>query len=204
MSMLPQSRRGKLGVGITGAAAAIIAGVIAVEGGFVNNPADPGGPTKYGITQVVARANGYNGQMQDLPRSVAERIYYTQYIQRPGFAPVMAQSPAVAAELVDSAVNVGPSRASRWFQKSLNALSRGGRDYATIPADGNVGQQTTLAFQALEHERGAATACQLVIKLMDAQQAVYYMSLTHESQFIVGWVDNRIGNVPLSRCEVRS
>ena len=40
------------------------------EGGYVNNPADRGGATKYGITQSVARENGYRGNMKDLPLDV--------------------------------------------------------------------------------------------------------------------------------------
>lgn len=45
------------------------------EGGYVNNPADRGGATKYGITEAVARANGFKGNMRDLPLDVAKAIY---------------------------------------------------------------------------------------------------------------------------------
>ena len=44
------------------------------EGGYVNNPADRGGATKYGITEAVARQNGYKGHMKDLPESLARDI----------------------------------------------------------------------------------------------------------------------------------
>ena len=45
------------------------------EGGYVNNPADRGGATKYGITEAVARTNGFKGNMRDLPLDVAKAIY---------------------------------------------------------------------------------------------------------------------------------
>ena len=41
------------------------------EGGYVHHPADRGGATCWGITEAVARAEGYPGQMRALPREVA-------------------------------------------------------------------------------------------------------------------------------------
>ena len=37
---------------------ALVDGLIEREGGYVANPADKGGPTCFGITEAVARANG--------------------------------------------------------------------------------------------------------------------------------------------------
>jgi len=37
------------------------------EGGYVNDPADLGGSTKYGVTEAVARTNGFKGIMKDFP-----------------------------------------------------------------------------------------------------------------------------------------
>jgi glycosyl hydrolase family 108 len=42
----------------------LIDGLIDREGGFVDHPADKGGPTCFGITQAVARAHGYAGPMR--------------------------------------------------------------------------------------------------------------------------------------------
>ena len=60
----------------------LIDDLIAREGGFVDHPADKGGPTHWGITQAVARRHGYKGQMENLPRSVAALIYKQQYWPR--------------------------------------------------------------------------------------------------------------------------
>ena len=47
----------------------LIDALIDREGGFVDHPADSGGPTCFGITQAVARAHGYAGPMRQLPRT---------------------------------------------------------------------------------------------------------------------------------------
>jgi lysozyme family protein len=187
--------------GISGVAAVIIAAVFAVEGGYVNDPKDPGGETNHGITQAVAVQHGYTGPMKSLSQELATSIYFEDYIRKPGFEPFLKLSPAVAQELVDSAVNTGPARPSLWLQKALNSLNRGGRDFPSTYVDGKVGPGTIQAYQALQRLRGRVQACELVVKLLDAQQAVYYMSLTGLNQYTTGWVSNRIGNVPLERCK---
>jgi len=56
-----------------------VAKTLSLEGGYVNDPADPGGPTKYGITEATARAHGYIGDMRDLPLDLAKKIYKESY-----------------------------------------------------------------------------------------------------------------------------
>ena len=177
----------------------IVGALFAVEGGYVNDPKDPGGATNHGVTEQVARAHGYQGRMQDLPKQTAVDIYTHDYISKPGFDRVIALSPALGQKLVDAGVNAGPGRAGRWFQEALNQLSRGGQDYPLLSVDGQIGMQTLLAYQSLERKRGRVKACELVLKLVDAQQAMHYMRLGMPT-FVVGWVDHRIGNVPLERC----
>lgn len=186
--------------GGAGAIMAIIAAVFALEGGYVNNPKDPGGETNHGITKNVAVSHGYTGPMKDLPKETAYDIYYTDYVRKPNFHLIVEVSPAVGEKVIDAGVNTGPARPARWFQTALNSLNRDGKDYAPIQVDGAVGPATIRAYEGLQKARGKVLACQMTLKLMDAQQAVYYMGLTNLKTFTPGWIDHRIGNVPLSRC----
>lgn len=198
--MALKNKPGAKAAGVSTVAAAIIAALFALEGGYVNHPKDPGGETNYGITKSVAQENGYFGPMREMPKEYAWSIYYNEYIREPGYAPMESQSPAVLEELVDTAVNTGVSRSSRWFQQSLNSLSRGGKDYKMVAIDGKVGSSTIDAYKALSAKRGKRQSCEMVIKLMDAQQANHYMGLTKLSDFTPGWIAHRIGNVDLKRC----
>jgi len=187
--------------GGSGAVAAILAAVFAFEGGYVNDPRDPGGETNHGITVAVARDHGYTGPMKDLPKEKATEIYLDDYITKPGYGELIALSPAVGHKVVDAGVNTGTRQSSLWFQRSMNALSRGGQDFPQINVDGKLGTGSIKAYEALRRVRGNVRACELTIKLMDAQQASHYMSLTKTPQYIPGWIDHRIGNVPLSKCQ---
>ena len=71
---------------------ALLEALIEREGGYVNHRADRGGPTRYRITEAVARAHGYRGAMASLPRDEAAAIYRRLYWRRPKFDQVAARA----------------------------------------------------------------------------------------------------------------
>ncbi len=125
------------------------------EGGYVNHPADRGGPTRFGITDAVARAHGYGGAMAELPRDEAAAIYRRLYWLRPRFDQVAERCPRVAAELFDTGVNMGPAVATTFLQRALTALNRGGKDFPDLIPDGRVGPATLAALDAFLDAAGA-------------------------------------------------
>lgn len=92
------------------------------EGGYVNNPADPGGETMWGVTARVARANGYMGPMINLPRDTAKQISKTEYWTRAQCEKLPA---AVAFQVMDAAYNHGVGQAIRFLQRAANVADDG-------------------------------------------------------------------------------
>ena len=68
----------------------LLDGLIEREGGYVHHPADPGGSTRWGITERVARTHGYAGAIAQLPESFARAIYRQTYWTRPALDAVAA------------------------------------------------------------------------------------------------------------------
>jgi lysozyme family protein len=176
----------------------IIDEVLRKEGGFVNNPNDRGGATNWGITEAVARENGWTGAMRDLPRDKAREIYYRQYVRAPGFDAIIPISSAVAAEVVDTGVNMGPSVAGRFLQRALNVLNRRGRDFPDLLVDGNVGSRTIDGLRAYFRARGAqrADAERVLLRALNAQQGERYIALAErdprQEEFMFGWFLHRV------------
>ncbi len=176
---------------MTIAVEAAIEHTIGKEGGYSNHPSDTGGATMWGITERVARANGYTGDMRNLPRGKAVEIYRNQYFIRPGFAAVAAKSPKVGAELFDTGVNMGPAYPQLWFQQVLNAMNNGGKLYADILEDGDIGPGTIRAFEAFLKSRGAAQAEVVMLKALNCLQGARYLDLSRgraaNEAFSFGW-----------------
>ncbi|HEV2567343.1 glycoside hydrolase family 108 protein [Sphingomonas sp.] len=166
------------------------------EGGYVNHPADRGGPTNFGITQAVARTNGWTGDMRRLPRATAATIYRRLYWHQPRYDAVAQHAPRIAAELFDTGVNMGPKVATAFLQRALNALNRGARDYADIAVDGLIGPATLAALTGFVRARGSAGET-VLLKALEALQGERYLRLAEtrpaNEAFLYGWLANRIG-----------
>ena len=90
--------------------------LITHEGGYSNHIDDKGGSTMYGVTEAVARAEGYEGLMQNLPLDFAKQVYRKRYWD----ACRCDQMPdALRYPLFDAAVNSGPGQAIKWLQSCI-------------------------------------------------------------------------------------
>jgi lysozyme family protein len=167
------------------------------EGGFVCHPADRGGPTRFGITEAVARAHGYAGAMEGFPRDEAAAIYRRLYWLRPRFDQVAERAPRVAAELFDTGANMGPAVAATFLQRALTALNRGGKDYPDLVPDGCVGPVTLGALDAFLQVRGTRGGEIVLLRALEALQGERYLRLAEKrpanEAFLYGWLANRIG-----------
>lgn len=167
----------------------IIDDIIAVEGGYT---VDTGGPTRYGITEKVARDNGYTGDMRDLPLRKARDIYFKRYVDEPGFDRIINLSDAIGAEVVDTGVNMGQKVAAEFLQRGLNVLSGAG-----LTVDGKCGQRTASALADYLKVRGHVAGTKVLLKLLNSYQCVRYSELVEKNptkyrKYVYGWVANRV------------
>ena len=118
------------------------------EGDFVDHADDPGGATRWGITERTARAHGYTGPMRDLPVGVARGIARIAYWD----AVKAEQLPAAVRYAVfDAAYNSGVGQSVKWLQQAVG-----------VADDGVIGPKTLQAV-------GAVDARVLLMKLLGAR-----------------------------------
>ena len=138
-----------------------IAHVLAAEGGLVNNPKDPGGVTKFGISQRSYPALDIRALSLDEAKAIYQRDYWDKI-----------QGEALPAGLdlllLDHAVNAGPARAIRLLQGLLN-----------VPEDGIMGPVTLGEAAAANTESLIATYSELRLD--------FYRDLPTWRHFGAGW-----------------
>jgi len=167
---------------------AMVDDIIAKEGGYINHPADRGGPTKYGITKA-AYADYFNRsigtvsttEIKRLLKSTAEKIYLKNYYVAPNIN--LLQS-AIQPIIFDMAVNHGPVRAIKILQKTLDA-----NGYYPGGIDGLIGRRTISAAESALSDLGH----RVISILVDARVDYYRKIVAHDpsqSIFINGW-ENR-------------
>jgi lysozyme family protein len=135
------------------------------EGGYSDHAADPGGKTRYGITEAVAREHGYRGDMRELPLEAARLIYRAAY-----WDAVRADElpDAVRYAVFDGAVNSGVRQSVRWLQRAVDATD-----------DGVLGPETLRAVQRHEPE--------VLLRKLLAQRLNFMAALPTWPSFGRGW-----------------
>lgn len=169
--------------------------VIRREGGFVDHPADRGGPTRFGITQgTLSRHLGRPAtaaEVAALGPAVAREIYRQTYYE----APQIDRLPARIQPFVfDAAVNHGPPRAIRMVQQVSIAAG-----FGPLRADGVMGPRTRRAAEAADR----AMADWLLAALVEERRNFYHELVERDPGqrvFLDGWL-NRLAafDVPPER-----
>ena len=145
--------------------------VIGTEGGYVANPADPGGETRFGISKRAYP----NIDIPNLTLAAAQGIYRSDYWNRMrgDLLP-----PALALVVFDAAVNSGVAQAVKWLQQTVG-----------VQMDGVIGPVTLAGIQA-HAGKGAA----LVVDYL-AHRNVFLTDLPTWRTFALGW-SRRLAALP--------
>ncbi len=154
-----------------------LAHVLEMEGGFSDDPHDPGGPTNKGITLAVyARFKGVTvdatsrarlaGELKRIPDDTVRTIYWQRYWQP---AKCAAMPGALALFHFDAAVNHGVAGAARLLQTALG-----------VESDGVIGPRTRAAIDA-------ARMPDLIAAYAEVRRA-RYRALPHFWRFGRGWL----------------
>jgi len=138
------------------------------EKGFFDDPV--GGPTMWGVTERVARAWGYKGDMKYLPLDTAKLIAETNY-----YTPFKCDQlpPALAVCVFDTAYHGG--KPIQWLQAAVG----------TFP-DGIIGAKTIAAAREADIKKTVALFC--------ASRIRYLQRLKNFRENAGGWM-LRIANL---------
>jgi lysozyme family protein len=131
--------------------------VLEDEGGYVNDPQDPGGETKYGIS----KRSYPNVNIKYLTKLQAVAIYHTDW-WAPGPYEAMIHD-ELASKLFNTAVNMGDKRAFRFLQEAANELG------AKLVVDGIIGPRT---IRAINNLNGT-----MLLSAFRRRQEQYYLDL---------------------------
>lgn len=174
----------------------IIDGVIRREGGYVDNPDDKGGPTKYGVT--LATLSKYRGMhctaddVRALKLEEAFNILTQLYVRDPNFDRVVGVDEMVGAELVDTGINMGQTVAATYLQRALNVLNVKGQLYPDVVVDGRLGSVTLAALRTYLTTRNRS----VLLTALNCLQGARYIELCElrerNETFVYGWLAQRV------------
>ena len=150
--------------------ATVLAFVLGVEGGYVNNPRDNGGMTNLGITvadwAAWTKTTPTEADMRGLTPAMVQPLYHARY-----WLASRSQDMPSGVDLVhmDIAVNEGLGESALFLQRAVN-----------VTADGIVGPMTMAAV--------ARDNPSMLITNLSDQRIKHYRSLSNFDAFGRGWL----------------
>jgi lysozyme family protein len=153
------------------------------EGGYTNDPRDPGGETKWGISKKAYPELN----IAALSREEAEEIYRSKYWIPNRYNEINDQS--LANKLFDLSVNWGAKIVNITIQHAycIYANSAGS---ATIAADGIVGNATIAALNNLN-----TTQTEMLMFVFCCFMAEHYNNLPTSKYYLHGWLNRLFDGV---------
>lgn len=115
------------------------------DGAYHNDPKDPGGETKYGISKKYHP----HVDIQNLTEAAAIHIYLTEYYSVTGI--VRLTELVTATKVFDMAVNFGGATAVRMLEQAVNKLF----GFNKVSVNGILGVTDAQAINALTQEQSA-------------------------------------------------
>lgn len=145
-------------------------GLIDVEGGYVNDPQDPGGETKFGISKRSYPLL----EIRELTLPQALDIYLEDFWNPNRLSEVKDQF--LADEIFEMIVNTSPRSVWQCVQRSINRCGGG------VYVDGRVGNFT------LGWLRGEAVNDKWLLDSFRVNAALHYAQLPNNSKYLRGWI----------------
>lgn len=137
--------------------------------GYVNDPTDMGGETKYGI----AKNGNKDLNIANLNWETAKRVYFRRYWLASNCDEITVFSPRLAVLHFDGAVNHGVGRASIFMQRA-----------AGVTADGDIGPATLRAMRAQDE----ITLCNKVCDIREDFYESIVAAKPTQARFLNGWL----------------
>jgi len=120
-----------------------LAAVLVHEGGFVNNPKDPGGMTNLGCTKAVWEEHCGHGVDEKVMRALTPNDVAPLYKRKYWDKVQCNELPSGVDYVVfDAAINSGAGRAAKWLQACVG-----------VEPDGGIGPKTLAAVRAFNSKQ---------------------------------------------------
>ena len=175
---------------------------IAIEGDYANDPDDRGQETYKGISRkwfpnwigwpivdALKKQSGFPKNIGTNLDAATKSFYHTEFWVKYNIN--LLENPFIAAEVFDTAVNVGPQKAIKFLQEAMNLCNQNAKLYGELTVDGNLGPKTARMVNQFPKDR-----IPVLLGVLNLLQGELYLNICRkdptQEKFLHGWVGQRI------------